>query len=89
MNQEAQPYWDKTEIQAAVQTYDLRQIPVAGNPVQLVEKFTHLESQLDYSVGSESETLGALQLPENARRSAPVRKYACIHLTLSEMWSGL
>jgi len=91
MNHEARPFgleinWDKTEIQSTVQIYDLQQILVAGNPVQLVEKFTHLESQLDYSVGSESETLGALQLAGNARRSALVRQYACIQLTISHFF---
>jgi len=60
MNQEARPFgleinWDKTKIQTTVDPSPAnpQQILIAGNPVQLVDKFTYLGSQLDRSSVSE------------------------------------
>jgi len=76
MNQEARPFgleinWDKTKIQTTVDLppADPQQILIAGNPVQLVDKFTYLGSQLDRSGGSVSEVLRRIAIVRECMKS--------------------
>jgi len=75
MNQKARPFgleinWDKTKIQTTVDPpADPQQILIAGNPVQLVDKFTYLGCQLDCSGGSVSEVLRCIAIARECMKS--------------------
>ena len=66
MRQEVCPFgleisWTKTKIQTTVNNPSVQsEVMVAGNVVEIVEKFTYLGSHLDHTGGSDAEVIWPL-----------------------------